>query len=116
MAAQSWPPMHRAAERFSPCVCRSSGRSPALNKSSVQILVVDDEKGLRAGIQEVLRREGYLADAVHDAETAQKRAEHQLFNLILTDMKLPGASGLELLRQIKAKSPDTVFILMTAYG
>jgi DNA-binding NtrC family response regulator len=87
-----------------------------LNKSSIKILVVDDEKGLRTGIQEVLRREGYLADAVSDAESAQKLAERSLFNLILTDMKLPGASGMELLRHVKEKSPDTIFILMTAYG
>ena len=87
-----------------------------MDKSRIRILVVDDEKGLCAGVQEVLRREGYQADAAIDAESALKLVAEHLYNLVLTDMKLPGSSGLDLLRHIKSKSPDTVFILMTAYG
>ena len=87
-----------------------------MDKSKIKILVVDDEKGLCAGVQEVLRREGYFTDAATDVESASKFASRQLYNLVLTDMKLPGSSGLELLRRVKARSPDTAFILMTAYG
>jgi len=87
-----------------------------MDKSKIKILVVDDEKGLCAGIQEALRRDGYAADAANDAESAIRLAERQLFNVVFTDIKLPGANGLELQRAIKAKSPDTLFILMTAYG
>ena len=87
-----------------------------MDKSKIKILVVDDEKGLCAGIEEVLRREGYLAESARDAESALRLTERQLYNVVFTDIKLPGASGLELLRQVKARSPDTVFILMTAYG
>jgi len=87
-----------------------------VDKSKIKILVVDDEKGLCAGIQEALRRDGYEADAANDAESALKLTERQLYNVVFTDIKLPGANGLELQRSIKAKSPDTLFILMTAYG
>lgn len=87
-----------------------------MDKSRIKILVVDDERGLCAGVQEALRREGYKVDAADSALSAQKLAESCLYNLILSDMKMPGLSGLEFLRQIKSISRDTFFIMMTAYG
>jgi DNA-binding NtrC family response regulator len=87
-----------------------------VDKAKVRILVVDDEQGLCAGIQEALRREGYVVDAMTDAPAALKLAEERLFNLVISDMKMPGLSGLELLTRVRARSKDTLFILMTAYG
>jgi DNA-binding NtrC family response regulator len=87
-----------------------------VDKTKVRILVVDDEQGLCAGIQEALRREGYVVDAMTDAPAALKLAEERLFNLVISDMKMPGLSGLELLTRVRARSKDTLFILMTAYG
>ncbi len=87
-----------------------------MNRANIRILVVDDERGLCAGIQEALRREGYAVEATTDALAALKLAEEKLFNLVLSDIKMPQLTGLELLARIKARSPDTVFILMTAYG
>jgi DNA-binding NtrC family response regulator len=87
-----------------------------MDKSKIKILVVDDERGLCAGVQEALQREGYIVDAAYDAESALNLAERRLYNLVIADMKMPGLDGLELLRQIKAKSRDTQFILMTAFG
>ena len=77
---------------------------------------MDDEQGLCAGIQEALRREGYNVDATTDAANALKLARDQLYNLIISDIKMPGLSGLELLTQVRAHHRDTLFILMTAYG
>jgi DNA-binding NtrC family response regulator len=82
----------------------------------VKILVVDDEQGLCAGIQEALRREGYRVDASTDPHAALKLAQDRLYNLIVSDIKMPGLSGLELLTQVRAHQRDTLFILMTAYG
>jgi DNA-binding NtrC family response regulator len=87
-----------------------------MDKSKVRILVVDDEQGLCAGIQEALLREGYVVDAMTDALAALKCTEQRLFNLVVTDIKMPGLSGLELLTRVRAHSRDTLFILMTAYG
>lgn len=87
-----------------------------MNKSLVKILVVDDERGLCAGVQEALRREGYQVDAAHDAAAALKLLDRQLYNLVLSDIKMPGLSGLELLKTARARHRDTQFILMTAYG
>ena len=87
-----------------------------MDKAKVTILVVDDEQGLCAGVQEALRREGYVVDAMTDALAALKRTEERLYNLVISDIKMPGLSGLELLSRVRARSRDTLFILMTAYG
>ncbi len=87
-----------------------------MDKSKVKILVVDDEQGLCAGIQEALRREGYMVDAVTDSARALKTASERLYNLVISDIKMPGLSGLDLLNQVRAHHRDTIFILMTAYG
>jgi len=87
-----------------------------MNKARINILVVDDERGLCAGIQEALRRESYTVEAANDAASAERLTESRLFNIVLTDVKMPGMDGLELVRRVKAKSPDTLCIVMTAYG
>jgi DNA-binding NtrC family response regulator len=87
-----------------------------VDKSRIKILVVDDERGLCAGIQEALQREGYIVNAANDGPTALKMIGERLYNLVVTDMKMPEMSGLQLLKEAKQKSRDTQFILMTAYG
>src|SRR6266705_2978969 len=87
-----------------------------MDKSKINILVVDDERGLCAGVQEALQREGYTVDAANNTDAALKLADGRLYNLIITDVKMPGLDGLELLRRVKARSRDTMFILMTAFG
>ncbi len=87
-----------------------------MEKSNIKILVVDDEQGLCAGIREALQREGYVVDASTDSSAALKMAQDRLYNLVISDIKMPGLSGLELLTQVRAQHRDTIFILMTAYG
>lgn len=87
-----------------------------MDRAKIKILVVDDEQGLCAGIQEALRREGYLVDASTEPQAALKLAQDRLYNLIISDIKMPGLSGLDLLKQVRAYHQDTLFILMTAYG
>jgi DNA-binding NtrC family response regulator len=87
-----------------------------MDKSKIKILVVDDERGLCAGVQEALRREGYVVDAANDAATALKLLGERLYNLVLTDVRMPDLSGLQLLKDARQASRDTLFILMTAYG
>ena len=87
-----------------------------MDKSKVKILIVDDEQGLCAGLQEALRRDGYFVDAATDALTGLKFARERLYNLIISDIKMPSLTGMDLLTQIRALHRDTLFILMTAYG
>ena len=87
-----------------------------MDKSKINLLVVDDERGLCAGVQEALRREGYAVDAANDARTALRLLHERLYNLVLTDVRMPDMSGLELFKEARHASRDTLFILMTAYG
>ena len=87
-----------------------------MDRSKIKILVVDDEQGLCAGIQEALRREGYVVDATTDPASALKLTHERLYNLVISDLKMPRLSGLELMNQVRTHTRDTLFILMTAYG
>jgi DNA-binding NtrC family response regulator len=87
-----------------------------VDKSRINILVVDDEHGLCVGVQEALRREGYSVDAANDAPAALKLIRERLYNLVLTDIRMPGMSGIELFDEARQISRDTLFILMTAFG
>jgi DNA-binding NtrC family response regulator len=87
-----------------------------MDRSKINLLVVDDERGLCAGVQEALRREGYAVDAANDARTALQLLRERLYNLVLTDVRMPGTSGLELFKEVRQTNRDTLFILMTAYG
>jgi DNA-binding NtrC family response regulator len=81
-----------------------------------KILIVDDEKNIRKVITRYLRQEGYFADAVMDYEDAQTRLLDEKYDLILLDLKLPGKSGLELLKWVKKTIPSIPVIMITAYG
>ncbi|MBT8372684.1 MAG: response regulator, partial [Deltaproteobacteria bacterium] len=80
------------------------------------ILVVDDEKNYLLVLSAVLEDEGYevmTALGGQDALEIQKASD---LDLILTDMKMPGMDGIELLENIKLEDPDLPVIMMTAYG
>ena len=87
-----------------------------MNPAKVKILVVDDEPGLCTGLQEGLQREGYVVHAANDAAEALRLAGLNLYNLVISDVKMPGMGGLELLAALRERSRDTLFILMTAFG
>ena len=87
-----------------------------MDKSKIKILVVDDEQGLCAGLQEALQREGHRVDAATDPQAALQLATEHPYHLVVSDIKMPGLNGLELLAQVREKQPATLFILMTAYG
>ena len=87
-----------------------------MNAPKIRILVADDEPALCLGIQEALQREGYAVDTAENGATALKFLNERLYNLVLSDVRMPELGGLQLLREARTKSRDTQFILMTAYG
>jgi len=80
------------------------------------LLLVEDEQTLRESLKRVFVREGYEVDAVADAEAALKTIAERSYDLILTDIMLPGIDGIELLKKIKDISPDQLIIVMTAFA
>jgi two-component system NtrC family response regulator len=80
------------------------------------ILVVDDDESLRRVTQVQLQQAGFRAEAAASARQAISLLESQPVDLVLTDLKMPEMSGLELLREIQAQQPETFVVLMTAFG
>jgi two-component system response regulator MprA len=87
-----------------------------LASSSKRVLVVDDEPGTRALIWDILSEEGYDVHLCSGGEKALEFLERRPFDLILTDIRMPGISGMELLTRVRAKAPGARVILMTAYA
>jgi len=83
---------------------------------SKSILVVEDEKILRISLADALKGEGYSVLAVADGDAALAALEQGEFSLVITDIRLPGAGGAEVLRKTLSESPITPVIMMTAYG
>lgn len=83
---------------------------------SGSILVVDDEKGQREILQTILKKEGYRIVEVPSAKEALARLAEDEFDLILTDLKMPGMSGMELMEEILADTPHQSVVIMTAHG
>ncbi len=83
---------------------------------SKSILIVEDEKILRISLTDALKAEGYTVFAVADGKEALAALDEGDFSLVLTDIRLPGASGVDILRNSLAESPLTPVIMMTGYG
>jgi DNA-binding response OmpR family regulator len=86
------------------------------NDEPAHILVVDDEGAIRYSVSKTLQRVGYNVNAASSGEEALEMLEAQPYNVVLTDIRMPGISGVELLGQIKETSPDAIVILMTGYA
>lgn len=81
-----------------------------------KILVVDDELLMRNFLVEALKRKGFEAVAVENGEKALNLFKEQSFDLVITDMKMPGLTGMDVLKFVKEVSPRTLVIVVTAYG
>ncbi len=80
------------------------------------ILIVDDEKGQRDILNLILKKEGYEIVDVGSVREAIEQLDRHEFDLIMTDLQMPGQSGLELLEHVLAEDPQQCVILMTAHG
>jgi two-component system response regulator HydG len=80
------------------------------------LLVADDDPGLRESLERTLTREGYRVVLASDGRAALERVQAGGIDLIVTDLRMPGLTGLELLRAAKAIMPDVDVILLTAFG
>jgi len=84
--------------------------------ASFLILVVDDEATMRRSLADILRLEGYHVQMAKSGEEAIQRLQSETYDLILLDLKMPGVSGVEVLRFVAKTAPETQVILLTAHG
>ncbi|HEX7621356.1 MAG TPA: response regulator transcription factor [Anaerolineales bacterium] len=85
-------------------------------KNKGNILVVDDEPIERQTLSDILRLEGYLVAAVATGEAAVDYVRLNPVDLILLDLRMPGMSGLDVIKVVKRTAPDVEIILLTAHG
>jgi putative nucleotidyltransferase with HDIG domain len=89
--------------------------STDMSRGSVKrVLVVDDEAGVEKVLCQTLRFEGYVCDGCHDGFAALKLISSEGFDAIISDFRMPGMNGLELLRSVRKTSPHLAFIMVTA--
>lgn len=81
-----------------------------------RILIVDDEETLRESMGRLLTREGYSVTTAGTGEQALELCRLNLFDLIITDIFLPGIDGIEVLKKAKERTPDQLVIIMTAFA
>lgn len=87
-----------------------------MGKEEQVILIVDDEEGLREGLSKLLEDEGYAVECAEDGEKALEIVRCKHIDLMLTDMRMPGMSGIELLKQVRKIREDIGVIILTGYG
>jgi len=87
-----------------------------MEEAKATILLVDDEESIRSGVTRKLQAEGYNCVTAANGKKALKKAAMQDFALVLLDIRMPGASGMEVLPQLIADHPDTGVIMITAVG
>jgi two-component system response regulator PilR (NtrC family) len=90
--------------------------SATATASRKKILVIDDEESIRDLLGIMLRKEGYDLVLAGDRASAARVLARDAVDMVITDVKLPDGDGIEILRHIKAGSPETVVVVMTAYG
>ncbi len=91
-------------------------RTPRPEPAGGKVLVVDDQKNMRATTAMLLRQAGHVVAEAEDGGGAVQRLRQEAFDVVLTDLRMPGLDGMEVLRAVRAAAPDTQVIVMTAYG
>ena len=81
-----------------------------------RILVIDDDGGVRESMTRMLRGAGYTVQSAPSGEEGFDLARNDTFDVILSDMRMPGLSGLDVLRKLRDVHVDASFIIMTGFG
>ena len=86
------------------------------DKKSFKVLIVDDEESIRDVLQELMVAGGYTAESAISAEEALEKIQQSHFHLILSDIRMSGMSGIDLLRQIKTQTHGTEVVIITSHA
>jgi CheY-like chemotaxis protein len=81
-----------------------------------KVLVVDDDPVVGKSFDRVLSQKGYIVVTAEDAAQALEKMREQEYDVVFTDIRMPGMSGIELAEQVKAKRPWTPVVIVTGYG
>lgn len=82
----------------------------------ISILLAEDDEIMRISVSDRLKRQGWLVDEAEDGITALDCVNRKQYNIVLSDIRMPGLDGISLLKKIQDQNPATDIIMMTAYG
>src|SRR5690242_2626520 len=82
-------------------------------REMAHILVVDDERSIRELLEITFRKEGYRVEVAHNVDDAKRKLESQIFDIVISDVRMPGESGVDLLKLTEEIAPDCFFLLIT---
>ncbi|MGA1863655.1 MAG: ATP-binding protein [bacterium] len=91
-------------------------KDPKTEKMKAQILVIDDEPGMRSGVIRVLGPRGHVVDTAENGAKGIEQAGRNFYDIILIDYRMPDMDGFKVMDSIKSISPDSIQIVMTAYA
>jgi len=81
-----------------------------------RILAVDDDREFRRSLVKIFQKAGFLVNVAADGHQAMTLLDKNHYDLVVLDLKMPGKSGLEVLREIKAQTPEAKVIMVTAFA
>lgn len=87
-----------------------------MTQDKSKILIIEDEKNMREILSMLLEGEGYVVMTAPDGTTGIEQIRKDIYDLIITDIKMPGCDGFDVLREAKEISPETLVIMITAFG
>jgi DNA-binding NtrC family response regulator len=87
-----------------------------MGQRQAHLLVIDDEPALRQALKEILAAEGYDVECLPDGESGLRRLKEQPFDLVLSDLVLPGLGGMEILEFLVGHRPECPCLIITGYG
>ena len=111
MAVSNYAPLFTGA---APAENAPAAERPA--NTGYRILLVDDEPNVLKALQRVFRQENYEVVTVASGQEALALLRKEIFHLIISDYMMPGMTGAELLKQVKALKPETIRIMLTGHA
>jgi len=93
-----------------------AGSGSTMQEQLPKILIVDDEPNMLHMLSSILKQDGFEPQCADSAQQALELAESDRFDFILSDVRMPGMDGIQLLEHLRARGIDTIVILMSAYG
>jgi CheY-like chemotaxis protein len=87
----------------------------AVTKTSLRCLVADDEPQIGSLLREALAQQGYTTDVVTDGEAAARKLAEQEYALLVSDVMMPYKTGVELVRELRARGADIPIVLMSSF-
>lgn len=81
-----------------------------------RILLAEDDEIMRISVSDSLKKQGWRVEEAEDGPKAMALFDRHQYNLVISDIRMPGMDGLTLLKKVRQQSPETAIVIMTAYG